>query len=534
MTLDTLEKDLEPEEYEQLELEATTACRDRLVSEGVNLSAFNSLQNAADIDALRRALGYEQINLYGVSYGTLLALHTIRDYPEGLRSVILDAVVPPQINYLTRTGMTAQRSFDRLFEACASDPACNEAYPDLQSVFFDLVDQFNETPAIIPMTDPDSGIQYDAVFDGDSFMGSIFQLLYSGGMVPSLPRMIYEARDGEFDAFARIMSIVLFDRSMSYGMFYSVLCAEDADFSLADQQLEGVYPEIARQEKRSLPLFLEVCERWDVTPLGDQVDLPVESSIPTLVLSGEFDPVTPPEYAAEAASSLSNSYVYTFPTGAHGAAMDGICQDQIINAFLDNPGQAPDGSCIAEEPTVEFFTPATVIDLPVIIDLVNLGGTSGVELLLLVLFLVLLMTSLLVLPLIWLIQKVVKKPKPVEDGIIQPETHLSPVLRFAGWAPVITSILLIAFLTGLTADVFRLAFSYDNRLLYGVSGQIAWVFILPLIALLLTIWMIVATIIAWKNRTWNIWYRIYFSILTLASVGCMLILAKWQVFTALF
>lgn len=532
LMLDTLEVDMSLDEYDKLSLQATKACHDRLVKEGVNLSAFNSLQNAADVNALREALGYEQINLYGVSYGTLLALHTMRDYPQGLRSVILDAVVPTQINYLTRTGQTSQRSFTRLFEACAADPSCNEAYPDLEQTFFNLVNELNNSPARIPMTDPDSGLTYDVVIDGDSFMGAIFQLLYSGGLVPSLPRMIYDAKESDFDAFGRVMTMVLFDRSMSYGMFYSVLCAEDADFDLQDQQLEGVHPELARLEKRSLPVFLETCKIWNVSQLGPEVDQPVTSPIPTLVLSGEFDPITPPEYAAEAAAGLPNSYSLTFPSGSHGAALNGKCEDQIILDFLDDPSQAPDSSCIAGKESVEFFTPSAVIEMPVIIKLVNLEGTSAIELLLLVLPLLFLLTGLLVVPLVWLINLILRKKQLAGGGVDHQAARPPLVVRIAGWAAMLNALLLFIFLVGLLVEIFILALNYDNRLLYGVSGQANWLFVLPLLALVLTGLMLAAAVLAWLKRVWNIWYRIYYTLLALSAVGCLIILTKWQVFSA--
>ena len=119
---------------ERLDLEAAGRCRQRLVDEGIDLSAYNSLQNAADIQSLRLALGYEQINLYGVSYGTLLALHTLRFYPQGLRSVILDAVVSPQINfYHFGATVTGQHAWIPFSKPVWTDSECSRAFPDLEA-----------------------------------------------------------------------------------------------------------------------------------------------------------------------------------------------------------------------------------------------------------------------------------------------------------------------------------------------------------------------------------------------------------------
>ncbi len=135
-TFDTIEQEIPPEESLRLSEQAALACRARLVKERVNLSAYNSIENALDIEDVRRALGYEKFDLYGVSYGTLLALHALRQTPETFRSVILDAVVPAQINPNSAIAESQNRAFEQLFDACAADADCGRAYPDLKQVFY--------------------------------------------------------------------------------------------------------------------------------------------------------------------------------------------------------------------------------------------------------------------------------------------------------------------------------------------------------------------------------------------------------------
>ena len=132
----TLDQNLTIDETIALDLDATTACHNRLLAEGVNLSAYDSLENAADVAALPGALGYEQYDFYGVSYGSLLAQHLIRNHPEGLRSVIMDAILPTSVNFIPNSGQSFQRSFDLVFASCAADAACNAAYPNLNTPFF--------------------------------------------------------------------------------------------------------------------------------------------------------------------------------------------------------------------------------------------------------------------------------------------------------------------------------------------------------------------------------------------------------------
>jgi len=551
LTADTIEKVISREEGERLNLEAMKACRERLNQEGVNLSAFDSLENAADIESLRKALGYNQINLYGVSYGTLLALHYMRNFPTSLRSVILDGVVPAQTNFILGSGKTMDRSLTRLFQTCQEDEACNRQYPDLEKVFFDLVDQLNASPARVTMTDPETGTVYhEAAIDGDTFLNGIFQLLYVSDLIPLLPRMIYEARQGNFDAFARILSILVFDRSMSYGMYYSVVCAEDADFTPADHDLNGVRPIIAEIEQRTPQSLLDLCNNWDVQPLDASVDKPVVSDIPTLVLSGGFDPITPPEYAADAASTLSKNYNYVIPTGAHGQMLSSDCADGLIQSFLEDPTRAPDSSCIDLQARLEFLTSAKLIDMPVILKLLNLDPVSLLGFFTFCLALLFLWSSVLVFPLAWLIERTKRKPvpAPVETAAVSTIfQEVSPssstpshtgrsswLLRVSAWLPVIASAVLSLFWLVFGVFLVIMIAENDNRLFYGLAGEARPWFILIMIFLLATLLMIISAILNWTRQYGPIWRRVYYTMLTLAALAITVVLAEWGMLTAMF
>jgi pimeloyl-ACP methyl ester carboxylesterase len=116
--------------------EIRLACHDRLVSEGINLSAFTTLEDAADVHDLVRALGYKQVDLEGRSYGTRLALTVMRLYPGDLRSVVLISVDPPQVNNFATRAAVTQHAFNVFFQGCAANAYCNATYPHLQTVFY--------------------------------------------------------------------------------------------------------------------------------------------------------------------------------------------------------------------------------------------------------------------------------------------------------------------------------------------------------------------------------------------------------------
>ena len=132
--------------------EAICSCHDRLVSEDINLAAYNSAESAADLNDLRLTLGYEEWNLVGISYGTRLALTAMRDYPEGIRCVILDSTYPLQVSLYAEMPANFDRALNVFFHGCTTDPACSEAYPELEIVFFQLVDQLNDSPITFSAT----------------------------------------------------------------------------------------------------------------------------------------------------------------------------------------------------------------------------------------------------------------------------------------------------------------------------------------------------------------------------------------------
>jgi len=556
---DTVEQDLSDEESQALADQAFEQCQIRLSSrENIDLAAFNSQQNADDIEAILQALGYGKINLYGVSYGTLLALHFMDRHPDSLRSVILDAVVPRQTNFILNSAQTMDRAFSVLFESCRNDPACNRAYPDLEEVFFVTVKKLNENPARISLTDSDKSITYQhAVINGDTFMSGLFQMLYAGSLIPTLPRMIYDASQGNFDFFSRIYSILLFDRSMSLGMYYSVICAEDADFDPADQDLTGVRPEIVKVEKDEPENLLKICEFWNVAQLGAQANAPVTSDIPTLLLSGYFDPITPPYYAEQASQTLAHAYTYTNPSGGHGQALDDPCANQLIQTFLDDPSRPPDLACTHKTGGPSYYTPANTIDFPLALPLINFEQPTGVQFIALILCLGFLLTALLAIPTIWLLAWMRRRrqmriapaaavptpaisslsaPPPAEAAPGSPAqfpASTSLIAKAAGWLAFIAGPILSAFLVGLGYLLFKMALENNYQIFFGVPRSAAALFLLPPLFALVSLGMILAAAHSWIKGDWSVLTRIYYTLLTLSAAGCLVILFAWGVFSAL-
>jgi pimeloyl-ACP methyl ester carboxylesterase len=338
----------------QIDELAAHRCHDRLVAQGTDLDGFNTLQNAADVADLIRALGYQQMTLYGVSYGTRLALTVMHLYPEVVRAAVLDSVFPPTANLYSRNELASngQRAFSTLFQGCEKDTRCRTNYPNLQAVFYQLVDQLNTHPISFQTIDFRTKQPHTiASFAGDDLVDWLFQSLYVTPLIPALPQTIYQIKNHDYSRLAMIYGLIGFKgNTLSRGLFYSTECGEDWPF-LTPQDManpaKNVAPHITRVVDETVQREYDVCQYWKVPSVPVVQKQSVVSAIPTLVVAGEYDPITPPVDAQEAAKSLSRSYSYLFPGQGHGELHSSECSNQIISAFEDDPGKQPDSACIA-------------------------------------------------------------------------------------------------------------------------------------------------------------------------------------------
>ena len=144
---------LAPETIQQ-DAATTRTCRDRLAAAGADLAAYNTTESSADLADLRIAMGIKEWNVYGVSYGTDLALQTLRDHPAGIRSVALDAVLPPNINPIENGWRAALESSTAIYDACAAQPACHAAFPDGRAEYIQVINDLAANPRTVQVTDP--------------------------------------------------------------------------------------------------------------------------------------------------------------------------------------------------------------------------------------------------------------------------------------------------------------------------------------------------------------------------------------------
>ncbi len=349
--------------------DAHMSCRDRLVGEGHNLSAYTTAQNAADVNAIRTALGYDQINLFGGSYGSLLAQATMRDYPDNLRSVAFNSTLPLETSLFVDATTTTADAIVRLMDACEADDACGKAYPDLQTVLFEVIDRLNAEPIPITVVNPTNDQTYDALLTGDAVRGNLVTFLYISQIIPVLPQAIYDVYNGDFDLMTQLSStrLALLDL-ISRGMMISVMCNADLVGKAPEDLLNIMAEQPSQLVTAADPEFtieygmFGICENWPVQAADASAKEPLISDIPTLILEGEFDPVTPPEYGQLVAGYLSNGYYFEFPGVGHDVLSDS-CAREVAGAFIDDPTRAPDATCIAEMPGVTFDIPGETVEL---------------------------------------------------------------------------------------------------------------------------------------------------------------------------
>ena len=503
--------------------EATHKCGLRLAAEAGDLSAFNSQENARDADAVRAALGYEQFNFYGVSYGTELGQFLMRERPKYLRAVVLDAVVPLGFNLVTDVPAVKQRVMEQYARSCAESTICNTAYPNLGPRYLALLDRLDKSP--VPLTTaraapalkgPDGRVAEPDTIDGKDLDGALYQSIYAREAVPLLPYIIERAEQGDFSFALNFVQLMRASQSdMADGMYMTVVCSEYGDTPAGALQFSGVIKRFADSAAEEGKQILDACTDWKIKLLDKSVIQPVRSDIPTLLLSGSFDPITPPAHAERVAKTLSRGYTVTFARGTHGQAFSLPCANGVIAAFLDSPGTRPDAAC-ANEAAPTFFTPDQLISLPAR----QRGGTVTIQEHLHALAgpAVVVAGALLLLfsavP-VYAVREVLRVFRPAAPP---PPGTSGRLIVAAPWIPVLSGLALLGFIAVAAMQVAREIDRNQFLLLVGAVPAgvktLTWL-VLPYAAVMVL--MTVAMASLWRHRARSTMGRVYYTLLVVAG-----------------
>ena len=339
----------------ELTLEQSEACLLQLPHDP---RFFTTSIAVRDLEAVRAALGYPQLNLYGISYGTRVAQHYARVFPERARSVVLDGVVPPQVPLGPEIAIEAQRALDRIFERCESDAPCAERFPQLRKDFLELTERLDQGDVIVELQDPATGRLESVDFGRADLSAAIRLLAYHPNTIALLPLVISDAADGNFIPIAAQfqMTIAELADSLALGMHNSVMCSEDVPF-FDSGEIDVVALEASYMGPLQLEAFEAICSIWPRGPVDEMFREPLSGDVPVLLLSGDADPITPPRYAELAAVNLDpgRSEHLVGRNQGHGQAPVG-CTPRLIADFIDDlDTENLDVECMDRSFAMPFF-----------------------------------------------------------------------------------------------------------------------------------------------------------------------------------
>jgi pimeloyl-ACP methyl ester carboxylesterase len=352
---------------------ATADCRRRVEALGADLTAYNTLESSDDLEDLRLALGIQQWNVFGISYGTDHALTYMRLHPRGIRSVGIDGIFPPPLAGGVSAWTAAGEGINAIFRACDAQPRCRERYGDIGATFRALVQRFEANPQTVTVRVLGVPEPVNVMISG----GMLLQWTVSPGThtAADVPMAIDALAHGDATHIATTWAAPRLDPAgvgvLANGLFYGVSCGEWVPYEseqsvvAAGQRAFPTFPLSIHRNAPNLQFMRSNCDVWDVPPIEPAIRDVTESSIPTLVISAQYDGQTPSSFGPLVARTLSNSTVVEIPNVAHVAFASpspaaNACTQAIVRDFFEVLN-AVDTSCVTRVPPTDFvITPRGV------------------------------------------------------------------------------------------------------------------------------------------------------------------------------
>lgn len=330
-----------------------TECKKTMKGDGVDLAGYNSRENAADFEDLRKALGYKKLNLFGASYGTRLGLTIMRDFPNSVRSSILAGVLAPESDLFGHRIRSFENSFFAVLRRCEENKDCNNRYPNLKErllktlkkLQFDPVRfEYKEKPYVLNIQDALSLFNF---------------ILYDSQTIANIPLFIEALENGEteiiIDHLSAFESLYSF---LNLPMLYSVTAYEEFPFYNAQDTEKAILQSKIGCAHTAHNLLAKLLADWHPFRATDIENQAVVSDIPTLMVSGSLDPATPASNAAGAVKNFINGYEVIFQDESHH--LYNPCFFQIAEDFLNDPLKKPNIDCSFERNPIEWNLSATL------------------------------------------------------------------------------------------------------------------------------------------------------------------------------
>jgi pimeloyl-ACP methyl ester carboxylesterase len=343
-----LDCDSPPNEEILSDAELEAALRRCIAAKPVPFAAYTTAAAARDVEQVRRALGYGQVNVWGGSYGTRLGQAYARAFPASVRALVLDGVAAPE-QVIPAGGRDGQAALDQLFAQCRADAACNKAYPNLRAEF-DALAARAEAGLKLAIADPRTAQPVNFTMTGQRFLGTVHNILYSPADARRLPFLLHSAYQGRWEPFVARHNIAgdfSSDAASATLLYLAVVCAEDVP-----RMTPALMKEDAALLTRPLADRIPGLCRTIGVPAVPWTE-PTTIQAPALLLSGALDPVTPPRRAESAARHMRNARQLVVANAGHGVSQLG-CAPRLLRDFLDRPASPLDAKCLSEIPAPTF------------------------------------------------------------------------------------------------------------------------------------------------------------------------------------
>jgi pimeloyl-ACP methyl ester carboxylesterase len=338
-------------------------CVTRLRKSGVDFSLFNSEQNARDTIDIANQLGHTQINLYGVSYGSVLAQHITRINPDLIRTLVIDGIVAPDANVDARIYESRHNALNAVFSDCENNSDCARAYPQLRQTYATVMADYRDNPRTWQLSDPtDASITRSAIVDNYVLQGWVFSWLYDDQIVQLIPLMIDQLANNQTDQVRLFASFIVFNDGIAEMMYMSTQCSEDVTTQSIDYVIPNgnLMPLMDGEIENDSRYREALCAMSQVTPLSAEFNEAFRTNVPTLIVSGRYDPITPAIFGDIVASTNPHATHIVISNGAHGAMLSNACAATIAKSLWDDPTTPLDTSCVATQQSY-FVNPNDLI-----------------------------------------------------------------------------------------------------------------------------------------------------------------------------
>ncbi len=390
--LKILAKNQSEEEDENQKIQAVMKCQSDLRNKGVAIETYHSVSMAKDLNALKEQLGYAKWSVYAASYGTYVAQVYANQYPEDIQSLVLDSSIDDITRYYTQNTSNYINSLKKIFSICKNDKACNENYPNLEDVYYKTIADLKNNPITVAVN---AGVLEGETFtySKEDFKIALQQALYQKKMIEVIPLLIYQFQERNQDALGKLVEAFSHLLQMDYGVYYSVSCNE----ALPKNEISAYQNDVSTHKKLQGGVSFyksdfAVCKQWNakrMDSLTNTLSILDSLQVPVMILSGEFDPITPVGNGKALAKKLKSSFLVTLPNSGHVPGFTAEGRD-IVSAFIDNPEKKPEISNFLNTSTLEFVKDITInagvsnvgesLKQPDLIFVVPLGIALGIML----------------------------------------------------------------------------------------------------------------------------------------------------------